>query len=538
MLALAAAPALAQPAVGGILNNYSYTLPGLPNYGIAQGSVFALYGSNMSGSSIGLQNAPLQTTLIGTTLNVTVNGVTTHPPLYYVYPTQIAGILPSTTPVGTGTITVTYNNQTSAPFAIQVVASAFGMLSLNGLGSGPSKVQDLSYKLLSFTNAANPGDYITLWGSGLGPVTGDETVFPQAQTNMTSLPIQAQIGGVNASVYYRGRSQYPGLDEVIVIVPSGVSGCQVSVAIISGSGSVVSNFGTIPVAASGRTCSDATSVLTASQLQTLSNNSTVSYGFVGMGKTTTTTLPMTVGTITIPGNTTVGDYADASFVRYTAAQFQQSAQTTASMGSCTLYTYTLSGAGAINPFLPTSLNAGTAVNLSGPQGNQTLTLQSGVYFNSASPSFIPTSGGVFSFNNGSGGPDVGAFTTSLTLATPLAWTNMSSLTSVTRSKGVTVNWTGGNSGTYVEITGTAFSGSSSASVGGAFYCTAPVSAGTFTVPASVLLSLPPTGTISGIAIPGTLSVSNYSNPQSFTASGLDFAFAQFYNTSTTQATYQ
>jgi hypothetical protein len=65
-----------------------------------------------------------------------------------------------------------------------------------------------------------------------------------------------------------------------------------------------------------------------------------------------------------------------------------------------------------------------------------------------------------------------------------------------------------------------------------------VSAGTFTVPAAVLLSLPPTGTVSGVAIPGSLSVSNYSNPQQFTASGLDFAFAQFYNTSSTQATYQ
>jgi uncharacterized protein (TIGR03437 family) len=510
----------------------------LPNYGIAQGSIFALYGSNMSGSSIGLQNAPLQTTLGGTTLNVTVNGVTTHPPLYYMYPTQIAGILPSSTPVGTGTITVTYGGQTSAPFAIQVVASGFGMLSLNNLGSGPSAALDVNYKLLAFTNAANPGDYITFWGSGLGPVTGDETIYPQPQTNMTGLPIQVQIGGVNASVYYRGRSQYPGLDEVIVIVPAGVSGCQVSVAVISGSASLVSNFGTIPVATSGKTCSDpTTSILSASQLQTLAGKSTVSYGFVSLGKTTSTTLPLTVGTITIPGSTTTSDFADASFVRYTSAQFQAATTTTTSIGSCTLYTYTESS--GVPTVLPTYLNAGSAVNLSGPQGNSALTLQSGIYFNSALTSFIPTSGGVFTFNNGSGGPDVGPFTTSLTLSAPLVWTNMSSLTSVTRSKGVTVNWTGGNSSTYVEISGSAFSGSTSATaVGGAFYCTAPVSAGTFTVPAAVLLSLPPTGTVSGVAIPGSLSVSNYSNPQQFTASGLDFAFAQFYNTSSTQATYQ
>ncbi|MGA3098923.1 MAG: hypothetical protein ABSF25_20905 [Bryobacteraceae bacterium] len=541
-LALAVVPAVAQPTVGGILNNYSYTLPGLPNYGIAQGSIFALYGSNMSGSSTGLQNAPLQTTLVGSTLNVTVGSATTHPYLYYVTPTQIAGILPSNTPAGAGTITVTYNNQTSAPLAIQVVASGFGMLSLNNLGSGPAAAENanVNYSLLSSTNAANPGDYIVLWGSGLGPVSGSENTFPQPQTNMTSLPIEVDIGGVSASVDYRGRSQYPGLDEVIVIVPGGVTGCQVSVAVIAGSPSVVSNYGTIPVAPSGtRTCTDpTTSILTASELQTLAGKSTVSYGFIGIGKTTSTTQSITVSGVTIPGSTTVSDSASAAFVRYTSAQFLSLSQSTTSVGSCTLYTYTLANAGTLPNSLPTYLNAGSAVNVTGPLGNQALTLQSGLYYNPASPSFIPTSGGTFSFNNGSGGPDVGAFTTSLTVAAPLTWTNSSGITTVTRSKGVTVNWTGGNSNTYVEISGSAFSGSSSTSVGGYFYCTAPVSAGTFTVPASVLLSLPATGTVSGIPIPGTLSVSNYTNPAQFTASGLDFAFLQFYNSNSIQAAYQ
>jgi hypothetical protein len=45
-LACAFAPiAFAQtPTVSGLLNNYSYTLPGLPNYGIAQGSIFDIFG--------------------------------------------------------------------------------------------------------------------------------------------------------------------------------------------------------------------------------------------------------------------------------------------------------------------------------------------------------------------------------------------------------------------------------------------------------------------------------------------------------------
>ena len=548
MLAPAAAPAVPQPAIGAILNNYSGTLPGLPNYGIAQGSIFQLWGTNMSGAGTSSsQNVPLPRTVAGTSLSVTVAGVTTYPPLYYVSPTQINGIMPSNTPVGTGTITVTYSGQNSAPFAIQVVQSAFGMLSLNQGGTGPSAVQDPSYTslgvgLLSFATAANPNDYLTLWGSGLGPAAGDEISYGQPQTDLTNIPIEVDIGGVKAQVTYHGRSVWPGLDQINVIVPAGVSGCSVSVAVVSGSGSVVSNYGTIPVAASGRTCSDQTSVLSASQLQTLLTHSTVSYGALLLGQTTTTTQPITVGGIVVqPGGTTVAGSSSAMFVRYTGAEYQEAVQTIPSQGSCTVITYTLANAGTVpNPFLPTYLNAGSAVNLTGPLGKQVLSPETtGFYYNSPLPTgYIPTSGGAFSFDNGSGGADVGAFTTSLTAAAPLTWTNMNAITTVTRSQGVTVNWTGGDPSSFVQIYGSAFSGSSSDSVGGYFYCTAPVSALTFKVPASVLLSLPATGSVSGMPIPGSLSVTNYSNPKQFTAPGLDYAYTTFFSSNKIEPAYQ
>ena len=360
--------------------------------------------------------------------------------------------------------------------------------------------------------------------------------------NLTNIPIEVDIGGVAAQVTYRGRSQWPGLDQIQVIVPAGVSGCQVSVAVVSGSGSVVSNYGTIPVAASGRTCSDQTSVLSASQLQTLLTHSTVSYGAILLGQTTTTTQPITVGGIVVqPGGTTVADSSSALFVRYTGAEYQEAVQTIPSQGSCTVITYTLAKAGTVpNPFLPTYLNAGSAVNLTGPLGKQVLAPETtGFYYNSPLPTgYIPTSGGAFSFDNGSGGADVGAFTTSLTAAAPLTWTNMNAITTVTRSQGVTVNWTGGDPNSFVQIYGSAFSGSSSDSVGGYFYCTAPVSALTFKVPASVLLSLPATGSVSGMPIPGSLSVTNYSNPKQFTAPGLDYAYTTFFSSNKIEPAYQ
>jgi hypothetical protein len=76
-----------------------------------------------------------------------------------------------------------------------------------------------------------------------------------------------------------------------------------------------------------------------------------------------------------------------------------------------------------------------------------------------------------------------------------------------------VSWEGGESGTYVEISG--FSDGSS--IGAGFYCLAKQEDLHFTVPSWVTESLP-AGT-------GSLDVVNISNPVSFTATNLNFGFA-------------
>jgi uncharacterized protein (TIGR03437 family) len=66
------------------------------------------------------------------------------------------------------------------------------------------------------------------------------------QNNLTNIPMQVFIGGIAANILYRGRSQYPGVDQIDVAIPTDVSpGCFVSVVAVSGS--IVSNTVTIPV---------------------------------------------------------------------------------------------------------------------------------------------------------------------------------------------------------------------------------------------------------------------------------------------------
>jgi uncharacterized protein (TIGR03437 family) len=500
LLLLTAAPIVAQPVIKGLQNNYSYILPGVPNYGIAEGSIFIITGSGLANASTGLQSTyPLPTTLMGTSVSVTVSGATTTPILYYVLPTQIGAILPSATPVGTGMITVINNGQTSASFPIQVVQSAFGILTYYGSGSGFAAVFDDNFPVaaspyVTLSAAANPGEVLTVWGSGIGPDPGNpnETI-PQKSNNLAgSLPIEVDIGGISSTILYAGRSIYPGLDQINVSVPPNVTpGCHVS--LIVKTGSYVSNSTTIAVAQNGRTCTDPNVGYTVSQLETISMQKTINVGIIGFGQN------IVDGTL-ING-------LNAFFYGYSQQEFLTQEQAP-SYNSC-----------LIRPTVPTPpyLDAGAAIKITGP-GGESATIErtpGTIYFGGVTSSFISKSGGSFSFSNGPGGTNVGAFNTSITLPPEVTWTNMSAASTVNRSQGLTITWSGGTPGTFVEIDGTA--PTTDGSLTQEFTCAAPASAGQMTVPPSVLLAMP-------AASNGQLIVYTYALPVAFTATGLDAGF--------------
>ena len=84
---------------------------------------------------------------------------------------------------------------------------------------------------------------------------------------------------------------------------------------------------------------------------------------------------------------------------------------------------------------------------------------------------------------------------------------------IDRSKDLTITWTGGAPNTQVTVVGGGFANG----VTSGFLCAASVGAGQITIPAYVLLNLPPTGSS---PVPGQLVVLNVS-VSLFTASGLD-----------------
>jgi uncharacterized protein (TIGR03437 family) len=493
------------PSITEVQNNYSYILPGLPNYGIAPGTLFIIKGTDLAdpGTAV-LQSSAgsgIPLTLNGASVSVTVNGVTTHPGLYYAIPTQLAAVLPSSTPVGSGTITVTYKGTTSSAAPIQVVTSALGLNTVYGTGTGLGVATNpTTGAVYNYNASAAPGETVVLWGSGLGADTADsDTVFSTAP-HAVNVPLQIYIGGVLASIGYQGSSGFPGLNQINVTIPQSVQpGCGVSVVAISGS--VVSNFVTLPINVGGGVCSDPVLGYDGNQILTLGGRTNYNSGDLFLVQSTSS------------GKTR--SEAAANFQNEQGAQ-SASGYGLTSLGSCIVSQSSASSSGG-SGFTITGLDAGN-ISVTGPSGVQQLTATptvTGSYAALLSSTFIPPAGGAFTFA-GTGGKDIGPFSVTVNYSNPLSWTNMGAITSVNRSQGVTLNWTGGAPNTYVFIDGSSSSADGSASA--SFICYAPVSAGQFTVPSYVLLALP-------ASTNGFLGVENTTSPQSFSASGLNYGYA-------------
>ncbi len=500
------------PAVAQILNNSSQTPPGMPNYGIAPSSIFIVQGSGLAdpGNPV-LQDssAGLPLTLNGASITVVVGGVTTHPALYYTSATQLAAVLPAATPVGTGTLTVNYRGTNSAPAPIQVVASAVGINEYNqipiplgvlntniDLGVATDAVTGA---LLSFTNSATPGQIITLWTTGLGADPSDSDTTYSSTPHSVNTPLQIYVGGVLANILYQGSAGYPGVNQINLTIPASVTtDCQVPLVAVTGK--IISNVVVLPIHQGGGTCvKQLTAGATTTGDQILkSTQDTLKAGSLSVIQTNSTNAK---------GVLTVSSSAGASFFKSSGLLAGATGRgDNLSPGSCAVYPVIAGGALTI-----VGLDAGL-VTLTGPTGPAiTLAPQLGIKGEDGATlaaGVIPA-GGVFTFH-GSGGADVGPFSSTLKIASPnFNWTNQSAAATVDRTQGLLYTWTGGLPGSYVLLGGT----STGSGVTAGYSCKVAVEAGQFTVPSYILLGLP--------AGSGGVSIQQHDTDTTFSATGLD-----------------
>ena len=467
----------AAPAVAGVYNAASWVVPHQTNSGIAQGALFTVTGTGLG--PITIQHAdsyPLPTTqgLAGTTIQVRVNGVTENCIMIYSLDTQVAAILPSATPIGTGTLTLSYQGAESS-IAIQVLAANFGTFALNEDGTGPGVFTDASNNPITYIHPAHPGEELVLWGTGLGAITGDETEPPQQADLHTG--VQVLVNNQPATVVYGGRGSSAGVDQINFVIPAGVNGCKVSVAVIVKG--VTGNITSMAVAPAGQaTCVDTFGPLTADNLQKAITKGSLNLGGVIVNR--------------VAGE---NDKLEAGFATYSLSNLVRSwgGGSAGSIGSCLAYETFASSLNPIDPVVESFLNPGDQLMLNSTGGSKTISaLATGLFDTTLSTEpAVYIEPGPFSVTNGAGGPDVGSFTWSLTLPDPVVPTNIPA--SIKLSQELTLTWTGSSGFSVVTIF--LFSGVPVAPETAyvEILCTADASTRSFTIPSAVLNLLSPNG---------------------------------------------
>jgi uncharacterized protein (TIGR03437 family) len=480
-----------QPSIdsGGVVNNASYFGKGTVGGGIAQGSLFAIFGQGFGPSGVISTAAsfPLETTLAEVSVDIHSGGAVLSALPLYVATGQIGAILPSATPLGSAAVVVNYNGSSSQPEPITVVTRNFGVFSVNQAGSGPAAAQNVaadgSLSLNTLINSAQPGQTVVLWGTGAGPVSGNEAAGP-LPGNLSAFNLTVYVGGVPAAVSYRGRSGCcAGVDQINIVIPSAsIAGCYVPVVVtgpaLAGTAQntqipadhAVGNFTTLSISANGGACTDA-SGLNAAQLARFGAGVDMALGALAFERAPRGLTPATIDSVT--GG--FGSYSPAAFFR-TQGIFGLPAP-----GTCLSSPMPLTHAVPVDPALNDSLQAGSTLTINGPNGmRQATRTADGTYdagLGSASGTPAPPflSPGQFTVSNGGGG-DVGSFSALFNMPAPLAWTN-----STANFQGVsspTLTWTGGSSGTLAVIASVSYNDNE----GFFALCTADSTTGSFTVP--------------------------------------------------------
>ena len=513
------------------VNQFSLAPPGMPNAGIALGSRLAISGTNIGPAVAATAPSPsdpvLKPELGGVSVQIQSGDVTTPALIVAAANGFVTAVVPSTTPLGDATVTLTYKGRTTAPLPITVVTTAVGIRTLSSQGHGPAKAFNAPPDTVGLSEAsiqtpntlnqsAKPGQLVVVHATGLGPVTFDET-----QNLPKELDVPAEVIVGNKLTTAISKVRVLGTDYIIFKLPDDVpEGCYVPIAVRAGGRT--SNVASISISAAGGSCSDPGG-LAASDIDAAQKSGQIRMGTIVLDHLDLGPLGMEEGVNGIfvrydfnalleafsPGNN--GSGIRSTFV-------------TPPLGTCSVLPGTPTRAN--DPFdtpgdrTPLQfLNVGQALTLNRPGGTSQLAAPG--YSIQSDVSITP---GDYSVDNGAGTAAFGPFKAAITLPPMISWTNKDALASADRSQDLTVTWSGGvPDKEFALIAGI----SANHQVAAGFLCAEKVSAGQFTVPAWVLSSLPKSDvfTEDGQTLQGGLigvGTASLTNAGRFTAPGLDF----------------
>jgi len=490
------------PFIENIANAASNFIAGSTPAPIAQGSIFVIKGNALGPSTLVAASGGdvfQNPTVANTSVIVTVGSTTVNALMYYTSNGQLAALLPSNTPTGQGLFTVVYNGVAGTPVGHGIAPSELGLFTVDSTGQGPGIVTFADYSLVSaapgpvcggaYTScgAANPGDTLILWATGLGPVSGSDSAGSGLGVSQPNVQLNLYLGGVQVPIAYQGRSGCCiGEDQIVFTLPTTgtlvPTGCAVPLVaqITNGTTTVSSNTVVIPVASGSRNCTP-TNPAQGGVQQLI----------------TAGTLPFNVATIAlrrVPGSSAGSLEDDLHFeivkvlgMNTALAPFFETFVDSPPLGSCVVYDNLNPGDNApVTNFAPA--DAGKNVTIAGPSTTLTEAITDGKVVLSSTGGFLNP--GTFTLS-GAGGTDIGQFKASINVPATPTWTGPSqaALTAgVPRANGLTLTWTGGSANGVVSITLQSPSDPTSNN-GATANCLVSGAAGTFTVPPYVLGSL-------------------------------------------------
>jgi uncharacterized protein (TIGR03437 family) len=511
---------------------------------IARGSFFTIYGTNIGpGVPVQATSYPIPQTAGGVVVNITQGSVTKQAYLHFVSNSQINAIVPSDAPLGNVQITAVYNGTTSATEPATLVDASFGIFSAAS-GVGPGIIQNWNSATNVLLNMpsipAKQNQLAILWGTGLGPITSGDGNPPP--TGNLPASVQVEVAGITvpaSSVIYQGRApNFAGVDNIYFYLPSNVpEGCSVPVRV--NVGGTWSNTVRMAVSYSGNACQDP-----------VNPYSSVTTNGAKMGNIVLMRAELN-GQFQAgqPSTDSVLDVGAAVFT-VTAAGGQLAFSGAANLppvGSCSSNTRSLDLTSllggnllSMSSTVSSQLDAGAKITVTGPGSKGSVDLQplgtnAGSYMGLLGGT-VPLSGsqtmplfldpGSSITITGAGGKDVGAISAKVTIPNAVTWTNRDQIDPVDRTKPLTINWTGGDSSQMLLIAGGVEDGQTNSS--GGFYCLASSTAGTFTIPVSILSDVPATRPLTGSSTDTFGAIALFSvpqgNPPAFQASGLDLGF--------------
>ncbi|HLK20698.1 MAG TPA: hypothetical protein VKT81_17210 [Bryobacteraceae bacterium] len=491
---LTALVASAQPFINyrGVVNGASFTPPGLSGSQIARGSVFSIFGQGLGPATLTkVSGFPLLTTLAGVSVQVIQGNTIVNAFPIVVTANQVNAIMPSDAPLGRVAIQVTYNSTPSNTTAATVAANSFGIFAANSGGFGPGILYNFvaqnNQPLNSLVETAAPGQVITLWGTGLGPVSVDN-VAP-APGNLAT-PVEIFVGGVLASKQYSGRSPCcAGVDQIVFTVPASAPlGCYVPVQIRT-AGTTLSNAVTMAIQKGGAPCSDP--------------GNAIAPLFAKGGKVGAAILFRSMLRTDVDTSQPTDISTDAAMISFDSAPggplFFNSALSAPPPGSCTMYSVSgrrlILNIPAFASGLGNELDAGPTITITGTSQfslSRALSPLYTGYLGTNDPNFGAST---LVFNttgttqiSALGGADVGLFQVAVPPAVQVNWLNRLQIETIDRTRPLTVTWSpAGLQDSTMVIAGSNYDLLTNTT--GTFLCTTSAAAGSFAVPSYILGAL-------------------------------------------------